>query len=133
VWPLVIVTLVFIYRREIPRLIQALGGRMSKLSAVGVTLERIVQSLVSPLDLSQSGQVENFVQRFLQTQASGGRTRTRHREWSPMQTGSKLATWTSTHAGSRTNVCFVALNLLGWVIVKDDQQKYETDKCSNRE
>ncbi len=39
VWPLVIVTLVFIYRREIPRLIQALGGRMSKVSAVGVTLE----------------------------------------------------------------------------------------------
>ncbi len=38
-WPLVIVTLVFIYRREIPRLIEALGGRMSKLSAVGVTLE----------------------------------------------------------------------------------------------
>jgi uncharacterized iron-regulated protein len=30
-------------------------------------LERILQSLVLPLDLSQSGQVETFVQRFLQT------------------------------------------------------------------
>ncbi len=32
-------------------------------------LERIVQSLVSPMDLSQSGQVEYFVQRFLQTRS----------------------------------------------------------------
>jgi hypothetical protein len=39
VWPLVIVVLVFIYRREIPKLIQAITGRVSKLSAVGVTLE----------------------------------------------------------------------------------------------
>lgn len=39
VWPLVVVTLIFIYRREIPKLIQAIGGRVSKFSAVGVTLE----------------------------------------------------------------------------------------------
>ena len=38
-WPLVIVVLVFLYRREIPKLIRALSGRVSKLSAAGLTLE----------------------------------------------------------------------------------------------
>jgi|GEM_PF-3257373 len=39
VWPLLLMALIVIYRREIPKLIHALGGRMSKLSAIGVTLE----------------------------------------------------------------------------------------------
>jgi len=39
VWPLVVIVLTFIYRREIPQLIKAIGGKMSKLSAVGVTVE----------------------------------------------------------------------------------------------
>lgn len=38
-WPVVIVLLAIIYRREIPRLFQSLGGKVSKLTAVGITLE----------------------------------------------------------------------------------------------
>lgn len=39
VWPFVVLTLALVYYREIPKLFQALGGKVSKLSAVGVTLE----------------------------------------------------------------------------------------------
>lgn len=62
-------------------------------------LQRIVQSLVSPIDLSQNGQVETFVQRFLQNPI----LRRPHQELPPTQTGFNLATWMSTRTGSRTN------------------------------
>jgi hypothetical protein len=39
VWPFVVLLIALIYRREIPRLFQALSGKISKLSAVGITLE----------------------------------------------------------------------------------------------
>lgn len=39
VWPLVVLMLALVYHREIPKLFQALSGKISKLSAVGITLE----------------------------------------------------------------------------------------------
>jgi hypothetical protein len=45
-WPSAIVVLFFIYRREIPGLIRALGGRISKFSAVGLTLELSAAQMV---------------------------------------------------------------------------------------
>jgi hypothetical protein len=39
VWPLVVLMLALVYHREIPKLFQALSGKISKLSAVGLTLE----------------------------------------------------------------------------------------------
>ena len=46
-WPVAIVILALIYRREIPKLLLMLGGRISKLSAVGVTLELVTAEPVA--------------------------------------------------------------------------------------
>src|ERR1043166_4182603 len=40
-WPLVVLVLGIIYRKELPRLVQALAARVSRLSAVGLTLELV--------------------------------------------------------------------------------------------
>ena len=39
IWPVVVVTVVLIFRRELPKLVQALSGRISRLSTIGVTFE----------------------------------------------------------------------------------------------
>jgi hypothetical protein len=38
-WPIVVVVVVLIFRPQLPKIVQALGGRISRLEAVGVTLE----------------------------------------------------------------------------------------------
>lgn len=38
-WPVVVVVVVLIFRKELPKLVQALSGRLSGLSVVGVSLE----------------------------------------------------------------------------------------------
>ena len=39
VWPIVVVIAILVFRREVPKLVQALSGRLSRLSAIGVTVE----------------------------------------------------------------------------------------------
>ena len=41
-WPAALIVLAVLYRQEIPKLVQALAGRVSKLSAAGVTFEFIL-------------------------------------------------------------------------------------------
>jgi len=38
-WPIVLVVVVMIFRRQIPKLVEALGGKISSLSVIGVTIE----------------------------------------------------------------------------------------------
>jgi len=39
VWPVVVVVAILVFRREVPKLVQALSGRLLRLSAIGVTVE----------------------------------------------------------------------------------------------
>ena len=47
VWPVVVLVLGIIYRNELPRLARALGARVSRLSAVGITLELVAAKPVA--------------------------------------------------------------------------------------
>lgn len=46
-WPVAVLTLGIIYRKEIPGLARALGSRISRLSAVGITLELVAAKPVA--------------------------------------------------------------------------------------
>ncbi len=46
-WPTVVLALAVIYRSEIPRLLQVLSARISRLSAVGITLELVAAEPVA--------------------------------------------------------------------------------------
>lgn len=46
-WPVVVLTLGIIYRKELPGLVRALGPRISRLSAVGITLELVAAKPVA--------------------------------------------------------------------------------------
>src|SRR5436305_9636012 len=52
VWPVVVLVIVLVFRRELPRLAQALSGRLAGFSAVGVTVEfAAVEPAAGTLDI----------------------------------------------------------------------------------